>query len=730
MTSTPAVSLEGDASLSDLRDDKLGFRSIAFKIADAIAGIAGDRSFILGLEGQWGSGKSSLLALAEARLSELPLAEAPTIIRFEPWLIGNRDGLLAYLFTELAKSIVAVEASQGGADWKRKHQAKKAGKALKNFAKGIGQVGGVIEVAGDAIGFAPLKWAGKGIAALKDLNADQTPNLDKLKKNLVEALKVLGAKFLVTIDDVDRLDPHEILEVLRLAKSVADLPNISYLLCYDSNVLARSVERAANVHDGNLYLEKIIQLKIAVPKPEPFQLRNWFSADASAILSVAEADRERLREVVDFEGGRQLTTPRAVKKTLDTLRFSTAALKGIGFDTPDLVWLALIKDGNPSLYRWIEEYCGTQAAVTLGTARVDESETSQELDKLLACVPTAHFADLSYRQSFASMLPGVSIDLEKDSKGFKIFEHVNALDRDRAITARRLASVDHYKLYFAFSLPSYSLREEEYEEIFNACGAGPDEIGQILLEWHKDLFANRLSKAELLLERIMSFYVQEMTEGQRQNLLLALSNVMDVLFETRPISNFEFNSIWDRGEQLFAALLRTFEVAPRSELISSIFQGGEAIGWLTSVLRHETFAHGRYGNQQRPEEKRYLSASDLDAVEVLMKARYTQLSFAEISALPRPISLLFAWRQIGDEQGPRALIASETSSNEGFVVVLEAMTNIQRSSDGENIALSKENIEPFMDYGPAIERLAQIAREPGVLRERAVALMQAAERTM
>ena len=371
------LDFDGDNSIQSSAEDRLGFGEAAGALANAIAGISSDKSFIFGLEGRWGSGKSSLLALTEEALEGLPEATRPVVIRFRPWLLGNRNALVSYLFSELNKAISAIETSKGNFGPETKRRAKNAGKALKQFASGIGKVGGVIEVVGDASGFAPVRLLGKGLSSLRNLGGEKNPKLEDLKSALIAALKTLGVRFLVTIDDVDRLEPAEIVEILRLAKSVADLPNVSYLLCYDSDILAQSVQRVGNIDDGKSYLEKIIQLTINVPSPEPFQLRNWFAYEVGKEFEGLSFDAERLRSVVDFEGGRQLRTPRSVKKALDSIRFVLPSLSETGIDLADLVWVVLIKDGNHSLYRWIEKYSSTVAALSMGYASVSDEEKMQ-----------------------------------------------------------------------------------------------------------------------------------------------------------------------------------------------------------------------------------------------------------------------------------------------------------------------------------------------------------------
>ena len=72
----------------------------------------------------------------------------------------------------------------------------------------------------------------KSLGATTDREAS-VPPLSELKDKLAKSLRELNHRFVVTIDDVDRLEPAEVIEILRLVRSVVDLPNIIYLLCYD-----------------------------------------------------------------------------------------------------------------------------------------------------------------------------------------------------------------------------------------------------------------------------------------------------------------------------------------------------------------------------------------------------------------------------------------------------------------------------------------------------------------
>jgi hypothetical protein len=722
MAGNQNYSVKGDRVLSSGDEDKLGFREVAKRIATSLVDRAPEDGLVIGVEGTWGSGKSSLLFLIGDELGKLPEDRKPTVVNFRPWLVGNRDALITNLFSELSGQLDQVALNAGDATRISVAKAKEAGKALRQFMSALSKAGSAIEVTGDASGLGLVKWFGKVFKAVGEgLGKEPVPpQLSELKDKLAKSLRELGHRFIITIDDVDRLEPAEVIEILRLVRSVVDLPNVIYLLCYDSSILAHSIQKAAGVESGQSYLEKIVQLTVMVPKPEPLQLRQWFSDELHLIASAKDEDElSRLKLVIDNEGGRQLRTPRSVVRALDAVRFFWPPLREAEADLADLVWLQLIKDGNPELYRWIEEYCATAAVISLGTARVDEVEKARELAALLATVAGGHFDDFNYRYYFAEQLPGVEID---DGTGFKIFERVSDLDRDEAIRKRRLGSPDHYRLYFALAGPSHALTQDNFTSMWAAAETGVDQAGSALLRLYDENAAGSLTKADLLLDRIRSGAYEVLAPRQCENLLFALSQVMDEAYRLHPFDQFWVSSLWDRAERLIAILLSRLEPARRAAVVNAMFSEGAAIGWLTSLFRHETFAHGRYGDRLRPEERWLFTNPELDRITELTLGRYRAMSASEVLGCPDPISLLFAWRQGGDEEGPRRLVEANTVSDEGLVETLETLTSTITASDRGNFdVLKKENLAPFMDYANVKQRIHAL-REHSDLGARATRL--------
>jgi hypothetical protein len=460
-----------------------------------------------------------------------------------------------------------------------------------------------------------------------------------------------------------------------------------------------------------------------VPTPETFQLRQWFSDGLREIAETKSEDElSRLKEVIDYEGGRQLKTPRSVVRALDAIRFFWPPLREAKADLADLVWLQLIKDGNPALYRWIESYCATAAAISLGTARVEETERTQELDALKQCVEPEYFADLAYRYHFAEHLPGLEVNFEKTETTFELYGEVGEDKREAAIRNARLASPDHYRLYFALGGPSHALTHSDIRSLQASTAEGAKAIGSLILQWQKESAVGSFGKADLLLERMRGGLSEALGDDQRKHFLLALANSMDEAYRLRPFDRGWTNSIWDRAEYVVPLLLSRLDPRERAATIDAMFKDGVAIGWLTTLLRRETFAHGRYGNRRRPKESWFFSDAELDRVIELMLSRYRTMSAEDLFRTVDPLSLLFAWRQTGDETGPQQLVTSHAKTNEGLVEALSGlMSNVVSSNRGKYSVLARDNVAPFLDYDDAKTRINALADSAGNERTKASA---------
>lgn len=106
---TPAEqAFHGDRPIKVPSEERLGFGPAARHVAEATDKMAAPDSLVIGFEGEWGSGKSSFINLVSDALRKP--GNAPEIVRFLPWLIRSREGLLKGLFTKITEAALGIDA--------------------------------------------------------------------------------------------------------------------------------------------------------------------------------------------------------------------------------------------------------------------------------------------------------------------------------------------------------------------------------------------------------------------------------------------------------------------------------------------------------------------------------------------------------------------------------------------------------------------------------------------
>jgi predicted KAP-like P-loop ATPase len=85
-----------DYPIENSDEDKLRRTPLAKKVAELIAGFQGKQSFVIGIEGVWGSGKTSFINLA---LNELKDDPNLIFVNFNPWNFSGQNELITYFFS-------------------------------------------------------------------------------------------------------------------------------------------------------------------------------------------------------------------------------------------------------------------------------------------------------------------------------------------------------------------------------------------------------------------------------------------------------------------------------------------------------------------------------------------------------------------------------------------------------------------------------------------------------
>ena len=237
-----------DRPIEKCADDRLGRTGFAEALARQIADTPSTESFVMGLVGPWGTGKTSLLNM----ISEVLQRRSDIVlVRFNPWLFSGTEQLIGHFFQELAAQLLE----------KPDHRLQTLAITLETYRQLLESLEPVPVVGA---------WAGRAVKLVKAIvrllkrRSEALPqSVEGQRRKLDHVLRGLGKRLVVVIDDIDRLRRQEIQDLVRLVRLVADFPCTRYLLAFDRLRVERALAEAED--DGRAYLEKIIQVVHDVP---------------------------------------------------------------------------------------------------------------------------------------------------------------------------------------------------------------------------------------------------------------------------------------------------------------------------------------------------------------------------------------------------------------------------------------------------------------------------------
>lgn len=309
----PRIALDADrpnAGSNDLYNRK----SFVRRLTQAVARRPGHEPFIIGIEGSWGEGKSTVLEyMAQELVTHHPDV---TLVRFNPWTYQGQDQMLVGLVRVIHEQL------------KQQPKFQALGPTLLGF------VGTTATLIGNLTGNTLATKAGEAGKQWAEQLA-KGPSFEKLKQELETALTESGIKIVVLVDDLDRLDHEAIRSVFRLLKAIFDLPSFTYILAYDPDIMAAALESffdARGQMSGRRYLEKIIQLPLALPKLDPIDLEEdlqttFEQAFDENALERSDMTQRALRQLTKLLA-MHISTPREIRRLGNAIRFALPILKG------------------------------------------------------------------------------------------------------------------------------------------------------------------------------------------------------------------------------------------------------------------------------------------------------------------------------------------------------------------------------------------------------------------
>ena len=385
----------GEALAGDLLDRG----EFVARVSDVLSRISQEMGLVVSIEGAWGSGKTSLLAMLEESLNAEPGEQRAVVVHFNPWLIGDRDALLRQFLASIAKAVKLTDHAKEG---------KRVAKELKTYSKAF-----------DVLKFIPgaEPWASIIKSVVESVgNASEavfdykTPDIEARKLALESALHKFPQRIIVLLDDLDRLYPAEAYEMVRIIKAVGDLPNVGYVLAWDEKYVSAALDKLS-VPFAATYLDKVVRVRLPVPPlsfPQRIALMNKELGKLTKKLSNSISKAEGAPGSLFHHGLSELIEqPRDVVRLFDVVCAIEPGLRG-EIHLADILGLAILMIKASSVFELLNrapqafigkrpgsrtEFRDLKEVVEQYAEERDQASTGVQIQKLFGCCALAISAD-------------------------------------------------------------------------------------------------------------------------------------------------------------------------------------------------------------------------------------------------------------------------------------------------------------------------------------------------
>lgn len=358
-----------DEEIYNENQDILKTEAQARSFAETVLASGAHPGLVFGVDGPWGVGKTSFINLAERYWKHA--ADKVIVCRFEPLRYASEPDLSDRLIRDLSAAIQSKVFAP---------EFRPAASRYSRLIKGKAD-----------ISFLGFKLS---------LEPSQE-TIDELLDDIDDALRRIDHRVIIVIDDLDRLDTKTINNVLFATKRTFKLSQATYVLCYDTEVLAGSNEDGSKARE---FLEKFVTVKLSLfvdsSSLRDF-LRNDWARDGAQFGSVPSDTMIKLGAVLNeladiLDSGLAANylpivgDLRKVKRFINTILLMQIEKTNLGrtdFNKRDLINLMLLHLHYPGVFRRIyaEETEGRSGIFSLkresGEQELKNAKTFDQLEK-------------------------------------------------------------------------------------------------------------------------------------------------------------------------------------------------------------------------------------------------------------------------------------------------------------------------------------------------------------
>ncbi len=217
-------------SVKIISEDKLYFKSHAESLSNFIKGLEFNDCFTIGIEGAWGYGKSSYISFVLSYFTNDKFKIIELSALDDSFYDGNKNLLYKKLELRLKDSLVD--------EYDLTVLVKKYFNLLGNY------FGNEQNLLNKLIG--------------------EDKDFDELKDSINRMILKSNCKLIIVIDDLDRLMPNEVMNLLVAMRSILNFNNTIFIIAYDKANL-QEILKSLSIKSKN-YLDKFIDLELNPPK--------------------------------------------------------------------------------------------------------------------------------------------------------------------------------------------------------------------------------------------------------------------------------------------------------------------------------------------------------------------------------------------------------------------------------------------------------------------------------
>lgn len=336
--------LYSDKPIKEPGQDLFDRKAFARNLGSSLINYSSEEGLCIGLLGEWGSGKTSLINMAINYMEESSEnKKKPMIMRFDPWNIQNSDQIISQFFLQFVNEFEPED----------KKMKKRIGRLIKKYASMINLATYIPDAGTHIVTVGPyiLKIL-KNYLLMGDIN---DKSIDEQKKLVIDNLKQLENNIIVVIDDIDRLGNDQIRCVFQLIMSICNFPKMIYLVAFDRAIVGKALDKVQE-GDGDKYLEKVIQLPINIPPLSKEDLNNDLSQKLKQLYYKypdMSLDNDCFREIYDLCLTKLIASPRSINRFINMLDLKLSNTSRL-IEFSDMAFITAIELEEPGLFEWIK----------------------------------------------------------------------------------------------------------------------------------------------------------------------------------------------------------------------------------------------------------------------------------------------------------------------------------------------------------------------------------------